>query len=81
MMGKSELYMEIEKLEKEVSKWKLAYDNACFECFECERIKEANKILDEKEKLVVTQIDEEGAPYQHPVGLTKTEKRLREVLK
>jgi hypothetical protein len=47
----------------------------------CEKIEKINKLLDEKEKRVVTQIDEEGCSYQHQVELTKTEKHIREVLK
>ena len=45
------------------------------------KIQEAHKILDEVKHKTVTQIDEDGCSYVHPVGLTVIEKRLCEVLK
>jgi hypothetical protein len=53
---------------------KIAFENSL-------KVDKANKILDEREKLTATRIDENGFFYKHEIRLTTTEKQLREVLK
>jgi len=89
MTSMSVLNMEIERLEKELFQNKIemeAYKTLRESLLKqhqinCEKLEKIKVILEEKEKRVVTQIDEEGASYQHQVGLTKTEKQILEVLK
>jgi regulator of replication initiation timing len=44
------------------------------------KIEAAKQILTNKANSTVTQIDEEGCPYQHPVGLTPTEQTVLDAL-
>ena len=44
------------------------------------QVAEANKILEEKANEIITKVDEDGCPYEHRIGLTKTEQAIYNVL-
>lgn len=77
-----EQYVPLEEAQKAVIDEQCHYADAMVERdLVLEKIAAANKILDERENLVITQVDEDGWLYQHKAGLTFTEKLLREALK